>query len=161
MRRPEPERIITRADLDAIGGIEGGMRTHADAMVARLVSGHDPADARAVRALMVTLTLRQPDGSLSTALVPADELRPLWTGVSPLDPLVDAAAGPTFRLLRKATLALGSSEPRPFVSLGHDALAKVAEAWRPELEREELERKRRRASPGSWAGRWGRSSWRG
>ena len=119
------------------------MRSHADGLVTRLFAARAAADVPAFRAMMASLCLRQPDGTLSTALLPADRLRRDWAGHSAFDPVLADAAGPNFRLLREATLSLGGTEPRSFVSLGHDALAKVAAAWKDEIEREAVDRKRR------------------
>ena len=142
--RPEADRVITPRDYDAIGGAQGGMRTHADTLVSVLFRGEAASDARRFRALMASLTLQQPDGSLSTALVPADERRQSWAGaVTPFDDMLARASGPQVRLLRLATLSFGGQGPRPYVSLGHDALAKVAAIWKKELEREDFDRTRR------------------
>ena len=57
--------------------------------------------------------------------------------------MLEKASGPQVRLLRVATLSFGGKGPRPCVSLGHDALAKVASVWKTELAQKESDLKRR------------------
>ena len=47
------------------------------------------------------------------------------------------------RLLREDVLRVEGNEPRPFIRLGHDALAKVAAAWQAERDEEERLRQER------------------
>jgi hypothetical protein len=137
--RGRPEAVITLADLEAIGGVEGGMRRHVEVVLGRILS--TAADRTAFRRLFTDLYLRQPDGSLTTALTPAENLARQWTGRMPFEEVLAAATRGDFRLLRVSVLRLGGREESRYVSLGHDALAPVAARWDEELRRRERVRK--------------------
>ena len=126
------------------------------------------------RRVFARLYRRQPDGSLSTELIPADDLRRNWwarsvisrafrdagsaldkffarlshrrpdsalsTGLTPAtEPGTDRGDADSFdRMLRNAEdlqlvqvnqFQIGGQAERRYVSLGHDALAKVAASW--------------------------------
>ena len=53
----------------------------------------------------------------------------------PFAQVVEAAV--SVRLLREDALRVEGTEPRPYIRLGHDALAKVAAAWQAERDEEE------------------------
>ena len=72
--RPDGERMITLDDFTAMHGVEGGIRTHVKALLARLVE-KSPADQPAFVAIFCKLYVRQSDGTLTTALLPEDDLR--------------------------------------------------------------------------------------
>lgn len=142
--RIRPEKGITLADLDAIGGVEGGMRAHAESLVSRLFPGR--TDQRAFKRLMADprtqLFIRQSDGTLTTALLPASFLARHWSGRMPFDEMLRTASDGSWRLIRVNSLRIGSDEEeQPYVSLGHDALAKVAARWQEEFQRWKQRRK--------------------
>ncbi len=141
---PGMDGIITREDLDAIKGVEGGLKAFAeDALVRSLRLG--PADREAFKALFSQLYNRQPDGTLTTWLMPRASLEGQWDRPTPFAGLLEAAK--SVRLLREDELRIEGGEPRRYVRLGHDALAKVAAAWqaeREEKQRLEQERIKRR-----------------
>src|SRR5262249_51269067 len=132
-KRPAGTRVIDAADVASIGGVEGGIRQHVDQLVAQTTP--TSADRNAFRKPLTGLYLRQPDGSLSTALDPADELAQRWEGRTPFEEMLAKASSPECRLLRVASLRLGGGGERRYVSLGHDALAQVAQEWDEELSR--------------------------
>ena len=61
----------------------------------------------------------------------------------PVDAMLLAAKD--LKLLRVNSLRIGVEEERPYVSLGHDALANIALEWHEELKRSEAELKRSEA----------------
>jgi len=142
--QPGSDGVITRADLDAIKGVEGGLKAFAeDALERSLRLG--PGDREAFKALFSQLYNRQPDGTLTTWLMPRESLQRQWDRPTPFADLLAAAR--SVRLLREDELRIEGGEPRRYVRLGHDALAKVAATWqaeREEKERSEQERSRRR-----------------
>jgi WD40 repeat protein len=146
------EGVITREDLDAIKGVEGGLKAFAeDALVGSLHLG--PEDREAFKGLFSQLYSRQPDGTLTTWLMPREDLQRQWDRPTPFADLLDAAR--TVRLLREDELRIEGDEPRRYIRLGHDALAKVAAAWKSEsVQRERItqERRRRRRLIGLLAG---------
>ena len=131
--RQRTDAVIRAEDLELIGGIQGGMRTHVEASLGRLLP--QSSDQKAFKRLFTRLYLRQPDGNLTTALLSEDELRRHWTGRMPFAEMFRAAEQGEFRLLRVNLLRIGDQEERRYVSLGHDALAKVAAEWDEELSR--------------------------
>ena len=133
--QPGSDGVITREDLDAIKGVEGGLQAFAeDALVRSLRLG--PADREAFKGLFSQLYNRQPDGTLTTWLMPRESLEGQWDRPTPFADLLEAAK--SVRLLREDELRIEGGEPRRYVRLGHDALAKVAAAWK--AEREEKQR---------------------
>ncbi|HEX8201953.1 MAG TPA: ATP-binding protein, partial [Isosphaeraceae bacterium] len=132
---PGSDGVITRKDLDAIKGVEGGLKAFAeDALVQSLRLG--PEDREAFKTLFSQLYNRQPDGTLTTWLMPRASLEGQWDRPIAFADLLEAAR--SIRLLREDELRIEGDEPRRYVRLGHDALAKVAAAW--EAEREENQR---------------------
>ncbi len=142
--QPGSDGVITREDLDAIKGVEGGLKAFAeDALVRSLRLSS--ADREAFKALFGQLYNSQPDGTLTTWLMPRASLERQWDRPTPFADLLEAAK--SVRLLREDELRIEGGEPRRYVRLGHDALAKVAAAWQAELEekqRLEKERSKRR-----------------
>ncbi|MCI0456691.1 MAG: hypothetical protein L0Z62_06890 [Gemmataceae bacterium] len=94
-----------------------------------------PSEEWAFKRFFRRLYLQQPDGSLTTALSPADDLAKRWRGRLPFQEMLALAESEKFRLVRVNTLALGGGQERQYVSLGHDALAPVAAAWDEEVRR--------------------------
>ena len=101
-------------------------------------SGSARPIARPSRPSSAQLYSRQVDGTLTTWLASRDALERSWDGSVPFARVLEAAV--SVRLLREDELRIEGTEPRPFVRLGHDALAKVAAAW--QMERDEKERLR-------------------
>jgi formylglycine-generating enzyme required for sulfatase activity len=141
LARARPDKTITLADLEDIGGIEGGMRKHVESLLMELLQGH-PSDQEPVETLFTQLYLRQPDGTLTTALLAETEVRQRWTGRMAFGELL--AACNSLRLLRVNNLRIGMDEERRYVSLGHDALARIAAHWDEELSRRAQKRKTRK-----------------
>ena len=128
---PGSDRVITRENLDAIKGVEGGLRAFAeDALVRSMRLG--PEDRQAFKGLFSQLYNRQTDGTLTTWLMPRESLQRQWDRPTPFADLLAAAR--SVRLLREDELRIEGGEPRRYVRLGHDALAKVAAAWKAERE---------------------------
>ena len=132
--RPGSDGVITREDLDAIRGVEGGLKAFAEEALERSLR-LGPSDQAAFKALFARLYSRQVDGTLTTWLAPRDALEKSWSGCVPFAPVVQAAV--SVRLLREDALRVEGAEPRPYIRLGHDALAKVAAAWQSERDEEE------------------------
>ena len=132
MSRRRDERTITLADLETLGGIEGGMRSHVDGLLCEMLKRH-PQDKRPLQRLFTQLYLRQPDGTLTTALMAEDDVRRRWKGRLPFERLLESARD--VRLLKVNSLRIGFENERRYVSLGHDALAKIAADWDEELSR--------------------------
>jgi formylglycine-generating enzyme required for sulfatase activity/tetratricopeptide (TPR) repeat protein len=127
------DHVVRFDDLKALGGLKGGMRRHVYGLVARLFPS--PKDREAFRQLLTGLYLRQPDGTLTTALMSADKLVDQWQGRTPFEHMLQAASSGEWRLLRVTSLRLGGEAERRYVSLGHDALAQVAAEWDDGLKR--------------------------
>lgn len=141
--RARGDGSVTAADLEAIGGVQGGMKRFAEDMVQRLFPRR--ADQAAFRHLLagpdVQLFIQQPDGTMTTALLPAAFLAEHWGGSMPFDQMLGVAAEGDWRLLRVNSLRIGDDVERPYVSLGHDALAHVAARWAEERKRRAQVRK--------------------
>src|SRR5262249_50444231 len=127
-KQPPDDRTITEADIAAVGGIRGGMKRHVSELLAR----HLPraGGRRAFKQLLARLYPTQPDGTLTTALMPVAKVagghgsvEEHWGGKMSLPQLLEVMARPDVRLLRQNALRLGGGEQRHYVSLGHDALA--------------------------------------
>jgi hypothetical protein len=115
-----------------MGGIEGGMRKNVENLIGELLHAH-PADKKPLQKLFTQLYLRQPDGSLTTALLPEEEVQRRWSGRMPYAELIRQAEA--MRLVRINTLRIGGGAEGRYVSLGHDSMAKLAAAWDEELSR--------------------------
>ena len=80
--QPGSDGVITREDLDAIKGVEGGLRAFAeDALVRLLHLG--PGDRESFKALYSQLYNRQPDGTLTTWMMPRASLEGQWNRPTP------------------------------------------------------------------------------
>ncbi len=111
-----------------------------EAARAALTALRDPrTDPERFQVLLTYLTLRQVDGTLTTGLIHESDLRILWDGQTAFDALLPHACD--LRLLRTTTRRLEEGSDERLVSLGHDALAKVAHPWKQELERRAERRK--------------------
>jgi WD40 repeat protein len=119
-------RLITKSDLAAIGGVMGGMVNHVDGLVAQRFP--NLIDRRAFKKLLSILYLSRRDGGLTTALVPEDILAKSWRGRCAFNVMVERASERGYRLLRRETLRVGTQRGA-YISLGHDALARVAFYW--------------------------------
>ena len=98
------------------------------------------------------LFIRQSDGTLTTALLPAAFPGAALVGANAVRGGVADLRGRDRRLVRVNSLRIGSDEEeRPYVSLGHDALAQVAARWQEACSRRKLR------SGGGRAGRAGAS----
>jgi hypothetical protein len=141
---------VTEHDLTAIGGFEGALGRHAERQIRdlfhdvtedsvhreqaglaqaldRVARGLSPAarnDREQFQMLLTILTLRQVDGTTSTALLREEDLRGHWSGRKAFTELIPRAC--ELRLLRMTTRRLDSGREERLISLGHDALAKVA-----------------------------------
>jgi len=129
---------VTEDDLHQIGGFEGALSRHAERQIGALLP-ESKSDRERFQVLLTRLTLSQVDGTLTTALLRENDLRRLWDGQSKFDALLPRACD--LRLLRTTTRRLDSGTEERLVSLGHDALAKVAHPWKQELERRAERRK--------------------
>ena len=151
-------RVVTHDDLAALGGFAGALRRHVEAQIAAIVPARAPAGAWLLRTaqsvlperfwtretfqrLMADLTLSQVDGTLTTALVSESDLASRYgclEGISFADLLGRANAS---RLLRTTVRRGDDGTEERSVSLGHDALARVAFPWKQELARRAEQRK--------------------
>ena len=112
----------------------------------------DPAHRRrTVQVLLTRLTLRQVDGTLTTGLLHEEALCKVWDGQVRFDEVLNHACD--LRLLRITTRRLDEVTDDRLVSLGHDALAKVAQPWKDELE------KRADAESGGFGVQWPPRPW--
>ena len=145
-------RVVTHDDLAALGGFAGALRRHVEAQIAAIVPARAAAGAWFLRTaqsvlperfwtretfqrLMADLTLSQVDGTLTTALVSERKLAEGYEkleGLSFADLLGRANAS---RLLRTTVRRGDDGTEERSVSLGHDALARVAFPWKQELAR--------------------------
>jgi WD40 repeat protein len=135
--RERPEKVIQSEDVRRIGGVQGGMRKHVEALLPRLFPA--VADRRAFQRLLAGLYRRQPDGTLTTDLLPSEDAARRWAGSRwarrmPFEAMVNVASEGDWRLLR-VSMVRGEGGERQYLSLGHDALAKVADEWAKEQER--------------------------
>ena len=131
---PASDRVVTRADLEAIGGVEGGLKAFAEDALERSM-GLGPEDRDAFKAMYAQLYTRQADGTLTTWLASRAYLKENWSGPKSFDKILDAACD--VRLLREDNLRIEGEKSQAYVRLGHDALAKVAAAWRAVREKQE------------------------
>jgi WD40 repeat protein len=137
---PDPawDRVVTAADLEAIGGVEGGLKAFAEDTLSRSM-GLDASDQNAFKATCAPLCNLQADGTLTTWLAPRARLEEDWRGSRPFGEVLGEACA--VRLLREDVLRIEGGEPRSYVRLGHDALAEVVGGWRQELAVREGRRK--------------------
>jgi hypothetical protein len=123
--RSRGEAVIGEKDLERFFGDPDVLREYAEGLVAHALPR--PSDRAAFEKLVARLHVRQPGGSLTTALVPAADLAREWTGKAPFEDVVRAAR--RVGLLRECTLPTADGGGRRCLSLGHDSLARVAAEW--------------------------------
>jgi tetratricopeptide (TPR) repeat protein len=126
------DSTVTLDDFEAIGRLRGGLRRHVEQQLERLAPGR-ASEQEAFKRLLARLTHRQSDGTLTTELLREDLLAADWRGSTPFSEIVRRADG--LRLLRLSTRRLDDGREERFISLGHDALARVADIWREESAR--------------------------
>src|SRR5262249_20183125 len=87
------DRVIRIDDVKAIGGLEGGIQRHVETVLSRHLP---PNEHDAFRRLLSRLYLRQPDGTLTTALMPVKDrgteekgVEHYWRGCMSLEKLLD------------------------------------------------------------------------
>jgi tetratricopeptide (TPR) repeat protein len=151
-------RVVTHDDLAALGGFAGALRRHVEAQIALIVPAQAPTGAwflqtaqsilperfwtrETFERLMADLTSSQLDGTLTTALVSESDLASRYgrfEGISFSELLGRANSS---RLLRTTVRRGDDGTEERSVSLGHDALARVAFPWKQELERRDERRK--------------------
>lgn len=130
---PNGHRTIDRSDLEAVGGVEGGLRQYVEDVMDRDM-GLDSRRRDAFQALMEGLYVRQKDGTLTTWLKPQDEVEAEWDRATSTDFEGIFAIARDKRLLRGDELRIEGEKPRRYIRLGHDALARVADAWHQKSE---------------------------
>jgi tetratricopeptide (TPR) repeat protein len=135
---------VTRSDYrdPPIRGLQGGLRRHLERQIDRIADG-DGREKDALWELLADLSLPQVDGTMTTALVGVATLAGRWRGRGPFSEML--AKAEALRLLRVSARRLDDGTEERSVSLGHDALARVAAARRSERERQaQLDRERRK-----------------
>ena len=125
---------------DGINGLEGGLRRHLERQIEGLAPG-DLAEQSAIWNLLALLSLRQFDGTVTTGLVREHDLAARWSGRESFVSTLKKAE--SVRLLRISTRRLDAATEERSLSLGHDALAKVAALWRAERDQQEQIEKER------------------
>jgi hypothetical protein len=125
------DRTIRRQDVVAVGGVAGGIRRHVERLIDRELP--ESRDRRKFRDLLTRLYLEQPDGTLTTGMMPIakqEEARAsveeCWHDRLAAEDMVERMARPGVQLLRISVLHQGGSREQRCVSLGHDALAMFA-----------------------------------
>jgi hypothetical protein len=134
------DRTVRSADVEATGGVKGAIRRHVERLIDRELSV--PHDREAFRDLLTKLYLEQPDGTLTTGMMPVargdakDSVEASWTGWGlEAEEMIQRMEKPGVRLLRISVLPQGESREQRCVSLGHDAIASVAKEWKQRAER--------------------------
>jgi WD40 repeat protein len=133
------DRVVHLDDLEKVGGVRGGLRKHVEGLLPSLFA--QPADQRAFKRLLAGLYRRQGDGTLGTDLLPAEEAERRWGGPMPFEDMLRSTAEGDWRVLRLSVLRDEEGRERRYLSLGHDALARVAAEWDETLRRGERIRK--------------------
>ncbi|QEH32543.1 WD domain, G-beta repeat [Aquisphaera giovannonii] len=118
--------VVTEDDLNAIRGVEGGLRAFAEDALRRVMS-LSAEDRRAFKDLYGRLCNRQPDGTLTTSLHLRDGLAARWARPTSFDEVLEKAV--RVRLLREDEIRIEGEKPLRYIRLGHDALARVAAEW--------------------------------
>ena len=101
------DHVVRLTDLDAIGGVDGGLRWHVEHQLDKIV-GPLPSEQRAFKKLISDLYLLQPDGSLTGALMPESDLAKLWVGSTPFRQVLGSAE--ELRIVRVSSLHSGAPE---------------------------------------------------
>ena len=107
---PAAVRVVTRVDLEAIGGVEGGLKAFAEEALERSM-GLGPEDRDAFKAIYTRLCTRQADGTLTTWLASRAYLKEKWSGPKSFDRILVAACD--VRLLREDILRIEGEEAKP------------------------------------------------
>ena len=102
-------------------------------MVRDMGLNHRSRDA--FQALMEGLYVQQKDGTLTTWLKPHDEVEAEWHWATSTHFEEVFATAREKRLLRGDELRIEGDKPRRYIRLGHDALARVADAWHQERQK--------------------------
>jgi WD40 repeat protein len=146
------DRVVTADDLGALGGFDGALKRHVEDQIATILPARAPGGAWLVRTaqallperlwtretfqrLMADLTLSQVDGTLTTALVSERKLAEGYARLASPSFGEILAGARDRRLLRTTTRRGDDGAEERSVSLGHDALARVAAPWKQELAR--------------------------
>ncbi len=148
--RSRQQNLVTEEVLQSLAEgsslVEGALDRHANRQIESILK--EPSDRRAAWALLDRLSLRQPGGSYATAQLNQDDVERWWKTESGAHCGFQAFLenAQACRLLRVTDVPGSvSDEAELLVSLGHDALAKVAAARRVHREKEEaLKRQRQR-----------------
>jgi hypothetical protein len=130
--RRRPDAAISLQDFAHIGGVEGGLRKHVEALLVDPLP--DNRDRKAFKQLFCRLYHRQLDRLVTTELVPEEDLAREWKGRISFGEMLQAMSRSDRNLLRVKTLPGQKGEQR-YLSLGHDALARVATDWDEEQNR--------------------------
>jgi hypothetical protein len=115
--------VIAEKDLGRFLGDPDLLRAHVEALAKHLFR-EQPSDRAAFEKLLTRTYRRQAGGSHSTALVPVTEMAREWGGKANFEQMVRTAC--LLGLLRVGTFAGPDGGARRCLSLGHDALARVA-----------------------------------
>ena len=127
---PRDDKTIKLADLESIGGVAGGLHTHVDELLKQVAT--EDRDIVKIKKLLSTLYLTQHDGSTTTALQQEDVAAKTWRSLGGARPFEDLlAAAQDKRLIRVATM--GTGDKTRYLSLGHDALARITKSWDDEF----------------------------
>jgi signal transduction histidine kinase len=127
---------VTVADFQAIGGVKGGLRFHIENQI-KIVVHDDSFEAEALKSLLHRLVHRQPDGTLSTDLVREEDLRSRWSGRRAFEEIIESAE--RMRLIRFNSRRRDDGSEERSLSLGHDAMTTVLEAWHREQKQRETQ----------------------
>jgi hypothetical protein len=123
--RSRGQAVIGQKDLERFFGDPDLLRAYAEGLVALVLPR--PSDRAAFEKLLARMYVRQPGGSLTTALVPVADVAREWTGKAPFEEVVRVAR--RIGLLRDGTFPTADGGGRRCLSLGHDSLARVAAEW--------------------------------
>src|SRR5262249_49555940 len=105
---------------------------HVESLLRNLLPDRD--DQAAFKGLFAKLYRRQPDGSVTTELILEERLEKQWAGGMEFKEMLTVASHGSWRLLRVSRVAGGRGDSS-YRSLGHDALATVAQEWDEQLGR--------------------------
>jgi WD40 repeat protein len=150
---PGAEYTIKREDLQSLrrnpdekgedAWVAGALRDFAEAALEQKLA-LNAVDRELFKELYAGLYNRQANGTLTTWMKPRAELEKEWKGSMAFRDLLTKARQE--RLLREDNLRIEGEQPQAYIRLGHDALAKVADEWREERDKQEqLSQERERA----------------
>lgn len=118
--RRSGDAVLRQNDLKTIEG--DALSKCLDARLKRL--GLSSSAQQAFRDLIAKLTISHADGTVARDLVPASNLKSLWTGREPIEPIVNRAADQE-GLFEIQQLLIGGQD-EVFVSLSQDSLAQLS-----------------------------------